>query len=77
MSDKRQELERRLAANEWLLVGEVADLLEVDRTTVHRMLTEVDPPAFKYRHRSGRGGYRELDPVDVRRALDERRKVHG
>lgn len=76
MTHTPEELERRLDANEWLLVGEVATLLGVDRTTIHRMLT-TEPPKFRHKRRAGRGGYRELHPDDVRRELDERRKVHG
>jgi hypothetical protein len=77
MAKTPDELERKLDAGEWLLPGEVAILLGVNRTTVHWMLAEQDPPAFRYRVRPGRGGYRELHPDDVRRELDARRRVHG
>lgn len=75
MAATPEELERRLDAREWLLVGEVATLLDVDRTTIHRMLTAA-PPRFRYRVRTG-GGYRELHPDDVQRELQNRRTIHG
>lgn len=65
------ELERRLTAGEWLRSGEVAALLGVGRTTMHRMLTG---GAVGYRIRPGAGGHRECNPDDVRQQLAERRR---
>ncbi len=67
-------LERRLNAGEWLLMGEVAALLGVGRTTVHRML---NAGAIRYRTRPGSGSYRECHPDDVRQQLAARRTVQG
>lgn len=66
----------RLEADDWLTTYEVADLFEVHPTTVHRMLA-TEPPGMRFRRRHGRGGYREIDPRDVRRELDKREQVHG
>lgn len=65
-----------LDAGDWLLPGAVAVLLGVDRSTVVRMLN-ADPPVIRYRYRSGRGRYWELNPEDVRSELSPRREVHG
>ncbi|WP_147457146.1 hypothetical protein [Micromonospora pisi] len=70
------EIEERLAADEWLLPGEVATLLGVDRSTVVRMLN-AEPPEMRFRYRPGRGRYRECHPDDVREQLALRRRVHG
>lgn len=72
-----EDLEARLAAGAWLLPGEVAKLLDIDRTTVIRAYLNPDPPKIRYRHRAGAGGYRECHPDDVRRELAARRQVHG
>lgn len=72
-----EDLEARLAQGAWLLPGEVAKLLGIDRTTVIRAYLLPDPPKIRYRHRAGAGGYRECHPEDVRRELDARRQVHG
>lgn len=66
-------LQRRVDAGDWLLVGEVATLLEISRSTAHRM---VDAGTIGHRIRPGAGRRRECDPTDLRRLLDERRRVH-
>lgn len=68
--------EAKLAAGGWLRIGEVIRLLGVSRTTVHRLLSS-DPPAIRYRVAPGPGQYRECHPDDVRRLLEERRRIHG
>lgn len=68
------DLERRLDAGEWLLIGEVAAVLGIGRATVHRMLTA---GAIRYRTRPGAGSYRECHPHDVHAQLTARRTVHG
>jgi hypothetical protein len=73
---ERDALEVRVRAGEWLLTGEVARLLGVDRVTVWRW-TEATPPYVRFRHRPGRGRYREIHPADVLRELDAGREVHG
>lgn len=74
MSDQeRAEIERRLDAGEELQAGDVAHLLGVDASTIHRWRR-----AGKIRHRRIGGiGQRVFDPVDVRRLLDESRRIHG
>jgi excisionase family DNA binding protein len=67
------DIERRLDAGEWLRPGEVAALLGIGRTTVHRML---GAGTIGHRVRPGTGEQRECAPADVRRLLDERRQVH-
>lgn len=67
-------LERRLTAGEWLLMGEVAALLGIGRSTMHRLLRS---EAIRYRVRPGTGSYRECHPDDVRQQLRARRTVHG
>lgn len=76
MVNDAEMIERRLNAGEWLMIGDVAILLGVDRTTVDRML-KTTPPKLSWRFRSGTGRYRELNPEDVRRELNARRTVHG
>lgn len=76
MAKTREEIERRLDAGDWLLVGEVAILFGVSRSTVHRMVSG-EPPMVDHRIRAGRGGYRELNPVQVREQLSELRKVRA
>ncbi len=68
------DLERRLDAGEWLLIGEVAALLGIGRATVHRMLVA---RTIRYRTRPGSGSYRECHPDDVRQRLAARREVQG
>lgn len=70
LRDERAELERRVRAGEWLKIGPAAKLLEVGRTTVHRML---DNEKIGYRWTPNRT-QRECDPADVIRLLDERRE---
>ena len=65
------ELERRLNAGEWLKPGSVATLLGMSRGTVHNLLG-----ARKIGYRKTPGGQRECDPADVKRLLEERRRVH-
>jgi hypothetical protein len=69
-----EEIERRLAAGEWLRPGDVALLLKVDRRTVDRLLRA---ERIRYRLVPGTGRYRECHPDDVQRELDDRRRVHG
>lgn len=76
MAGTVEDLERRLAAGEWLRPGDVARLLGVARTSVVRMLN-ADPPQIRYRLKPGTGRHRECHPDDVRRELDARRRVHG
>lgn len=77
MAKSPEELEQRLDAGAWLLPGEVAVLLGVDRSTVIRAYLKPDPPRIRFRKRAGSGRYRECHPEDVRRELAERRRVHG
>jgi DNA-binding GntR family transcriptional regulator len=72
MPDDVQAIERRLDTGDWLLPGEVARLLGVSRTTVHRYLGT----RIRYRHRGG-GRLRECHPDDVRTLLAEARRIHG
>lgn len=65
------DLERRLRAGEWLLIGEVAAVIGISRASVDRMLTA---GTIGHRVRPGSGRYRECDPDDVRHQLDERRR---
>lgn len=67
---------RKLAAGEWLSTGEAAALLRVDKTTVIRM-AKADPPEIVSEIKPGIGRYRLINPADVRRLLDESRRVHG
>ncbi|WP_162959241.1 hypothetical protein [Micromonospora tulbaghiae] len=77
MAGTVEELEARLDRGDWLLPGEVAKLLGIDRTTVIRAYLNPDPPRIRYRRRAGAGGYRECHPDDVRRELNARRQVYG
>lgn len=70
------DLEAAAKAGEWLTIGEAAILLGVDRSTVDRMLN-ADPPELPYRHRSGRGRYREIDPQALLAELERTRRVYG
>jgi excisionase family DNA binding protein len=69
-------LERRLDAGEWLSPGEVAKLLGQSRTTVHTLLKD---GRIKYSLTTGghERQHRRCDPADVRRLLDERRRVYA
>jgi excisionase family DNA binding protein len=64
------ELERRVRAGEWLGPGAIADLLGVDRKTVHNWV-RAGRIAFK---RKGLRN-RELSPTDVLAILEEQRQV--
>ncbi|WP_416902785.1 hypothetical protein [Micromonospora echinospora] len=77
MGATAEDLEHRLDQGAWLLPGEVAKLLGIDRTTVIRAYLNPEPPKIRYRLRAGSGRYRECHPEDVRRELDRRRQVHG
>ncbi|RBQ05133.1 hypothetical protein DQE82_26655 [Micromonospora sp. LHW51205] len=77
MAGTVEELEARLDRGDWLLPGEVAKLLGIDRTTVIRAYLNPEPPKIRFRRRAGSGGYRECHPGDVRAELDRRRQVHG
>ena len=67
------DIERRLDAGKPLLIGEVAALLDVSRSTVHRMLRRGE---IRYSTKPGAGGYRECIAEDVRRELAKRRQEH-
>jgi hypothetical protein len=74
--DDKAELERRLGAGEWLSTGEVARLLETSRYTVIRIVNDgrvIDGQRYEIGTR-GLGRHRELDPADVQRLLDARRR---
>ncbi len=71
-----EDLERALDAGEWLRPGDVANLLDISRAAVVRMLN-ADPPQIRYRVKPGTGRHRECHPDDVRRELAARRQVHG
>lgn len=70
MVDEPAEIERRLAAGDWLRASEIAALLGMSRTTVHRLFLR---GTIGYRSTPGR--QRLGDPVDVRRLLTESREV--
>lgn len=71
MPDDLATIEQRLDAGDWLLPGEVATLLGVGRTTMHRMLND---GTIAYRLQGG-GTWRRCDPDDVRRVLAESRRT--
>jgi predicted site-specific integrase-resolvase len=73
-SETTEQIERRLAAGDWLMAGSVAKLLRVDPATVHRWMAT---GKLAYRERGGAGGQREADPAAVRARLADSRKVHG
>jgi predicted site-specific integrase-resolvase len=64
------ELERRVRAGEWLGPGAIADLLSVDRKTVHNWVTT---GRIAYKRKGLRN--RELSPADVLAILEEQREV--
>lgn len=66
------DLERRLAAGEWLPTGAVAVLLGQGRTTIHEWV-EKD----RIRYRRTLGGQRRCHPDDVRRLIAESQQIHG
>lgn len=68
------ELEKRLAANESLRLGEVATLAGRGRSTIQDWIA-----TGKWRPRYTRtlGGQRKFNPDDVRKLLAEVREVHG
>lgn len=68
---ERAELERRVRAGEWLLVGDVAELLVLAPKTVDRRITA---GVIGVRTKAG-GTWRLCDPADVIRLLDESRHV--
>lgn len=69
-----QEIVAALERGEWLTTGEVAELLAVDPSTVHRLQ---DAGAIGYRERPGTGRNltRECDPRDVAGAFRRRQEV--
>ncbi len=67
------DLQRRLDAGDWLLIGEVGALLGISRATVDRMLVA---GSIGHRIRPGSGGWRECNPADVRQHLTDRRREH-
>lgn len=67
------DLERRLAANEWLRTGEVSALVRQSRTAFHEWLKK--HPEVRFTRTLG--GQRKYHPDDVRRLLAEVREVHG
>jgi hypothetical protein len=72
-----EETERRLAEGAWLRVGEVALLFGVSRFAVDYWIKNggtVNGERFFPTYRKTFGGWRELDPVDVKLLLDSYRK---
>lgn len=70
--DRRTALRERLAAGEWLGTGDVAQLFETSRTSVHRWLTTgvvVDGVRRYPEYRLTGGGHRLVDPEFVRLLL--------
>lgn len=69
------ELPAALERGEWLTTGEVAELLRVDPSTVHRLQ---DAGRLKYKLRPGTGynPTRECDPLDVAALFAAREEVH-
>lgn len=66
---ERIELERKLDAGAWLRPGEVALLFDTSRQSVDRWIR-----SGKISYRRQPAGWRILNPVDVRRELDEYRR---
>lgn len=62
----RQELEARLRQGEWLTPGDVAAVLQVGRTTVHRWLEAGRTPSgLPLRSRTRGSTHRRVNPADV------------
>jgi len=70
--DDLPNIEHRLDQGGWLSPGEVAALLGIGRTTVHRLLLS---GKIGYRLK-GAGPQRLCNPADVRRLLDQARREH-
>jgi len=71
MPRSRDELLRAVEAAEWLRVGDVAIVLQVSRTTAHRLF---EAGAIAWKRKPG-GKQRQADPADVRRLLSEAEQV--
>ncbi len=65
---QREDLERRLAAGEWLGIPQVATLFGVHRRTVHRWARVHVPPLIRTKPSSPAGGTAALlcHPEDVK-----------
>ena len=72
VSQTPSEIEQLLDGNAWLTSGQIAALLGRSRSTMWRRLRKPD-----VHWRATPGGVKEYDPEDVRRLLDESRRVHG
>lgn len=74
LRERRAAVERRLAANESLRLGEVATLAGRGRSTIQDW---IQTGKWKPRHTRTLGGQRRFHPDDVRQLLAEVREVHG
>lgn len=73
LSGSTSEVEEHARAGVWLSTGAAAKLLDVSRTTLHRLVVNGE-----IRHRILAGSvHRECHPGDVLRLLDESRGVWG
>ncbi len=68
------DLERRLAADEWLGASDLAKLFGRDETTIQRWAAR---GWLKHTKEPGQTGKFLFDPADVRTLLASRRHVHG
>ena len=67
----RAELEAQIRRGEWLTPGEVAAVLQVGRTTVHRWLAEKETATgLPFRYRTHGSRHRRVNPADVVAVLD-------
>ena len=71
MPRSRDELRAAVDAGEWLRAGELATVLDVSRTTAHRLL---EAGTIGWKVKPG-GKQRLADPGDVRRLLEESERV--
>lgn len=76
VSQTPDEIEAQLDAGTWLTSGQITTLLGRGRTTVWRWLNDLDE-AGAMRYRETQGGVREYHPEDVRRMVDDARRVRG
>lgn len=67
---EREDLKARVKGGEWLSVGEIAKLLDVSRSTAHRLLAD-GQISFRKKRR-----YRYGNPDDVLKVLDEYTTEH-